>query len=150
MDTTASKIFKQIAASKVSTGGVYFVPGNYLVSVAKAFLMTSRKGSHLAIVECEILESDVAERPVGSRASWVVNMSQDAGPGNVKAFIAAAIGISPSDTNRVDAEVTEEFCAEAFGETNPLEGVKLKLQCSQVKTRAGTDFTRHFWEPSEE
>lgn len=150
MNPTTASIFKSIAASKVSSGGVYFLPGNYLVSVVKAFVMTSRKGTPLVVVECEILESDNPERAVGTRASWVVNMSQDAGPGNVKGFIAAAIGVNPSDTAKVDSEVTPEFCEEAFGETNPLMDVRMRLQCSLVKTKAGSDFTRHIWIPSDQ
>lgn len=150
MNTGFANIIKSIASSKVSSGGVYFLPGNYLVSVVKAFLMNSRKGVPLVVVECEILESDNSERAAGTRASWVVNMSQDAGPGNVKGFIAAALGIDANDTNRVDEEVTPEFVDEAFSESNPLLDVRLRLQCSLVKTRAGSDFTRHVWIPTEQ
>lgn len=145
--STASQIFKTIANAKINNGGVYFLPGTYEVSVCKAFLMTSRKGTPLIVVEAEVLSTDVPSRPVGTRASWVVNMTQDAAASNIKSFIAAAIGINPGDQNRVDEEVTPDFVEQAFSDDNPLEGVKLRLQCSTIKTKAGTDFTRHMWSP---
>lgn len=138
-------LFKSIESAKVNQGGVYFNPGKYLVEVIAVKTIKSRKNMDLYIVECEILDSDVADRPTGSRASWVVNLAQDAAMGNIKAFLAAANGIDPSDEDAVQREITEEVADLSYADENPVAGVKLGLQVTLVKTRAGTDFSRHFW-----
>lgn len=141
--------FHGISNASISGNNVYFVEGQYKVRIERAFTMKSRKKADLAIVECTILESTTSARPAGSKASWVVNLSQDAALGNIKAFIAAANGINPSDEVRVQEEVTEEVAEFAFSEANPLSGIVLALQCTNIKTKSGNDFTKHFFEPVE-
>ena len=44
-------------------------------------------------------------------------------------------------------QICELICDE---EENPLQGMKLNLECSNIKTKKGGDFTKHFWNPIEE
>jgi hypothetical protein len=140
-------LFSGIGEAQVGQGGVYFLPGEYVVEVVKCFTMRSRKREDLFIVECLIKESDNNERRAGSKASWVVNFKQDAALGNIKAFVAACSGISPSNQKAVDEQVDEESCEYAVDDDNPLAGTMLRLSAVNKITRAGNDFTLHLWEP---
>lgn len=129
---------------------MYFLPGQYKVKLLAVKMIVSRKKDDLFIVECEILESNNPDRPVGSKASQVINLKQDAAMGNIKGFLAAANGIHPGDTARVDAEIDEDVSEYAVSSDNPLAGTILNLSCVNVKTRAGGDFTLHHWDPCEQ
>lgn len=126
---------------------VYFEKGLYIVEVLRAFTMKTRKGSTFAIVDCLIIDSTNLARPAGSKASWVVDLRQDASLGVVRSFLAATGGVDPSDEDRVQAEVTEDVAAFAFSDANPLAGVRLGLECVEVKTKTGEIFLKHYWEP---
>ncbi len=143
-------LFAGIGEAEVGGGGVYFLAGIYKVELVKVFAKKSRKGDDLFIVETKILESDNEERAVGSSCSWVVSLKHDAALGNIKGFIAAANGIDPGDKDQVNAEVNEDAVEMACSSDNPLEGTVLPLECNQIKTRAGGDFTLHIWSVCEE
>lgn len=131
-------LFAKIGEAQISGGGIYFLAGLYKVEVEKVFTLRSRKGDDLFIVECKILESNVAARAVGSKASWVVSLSQDSALGNIKGFCLAASG----DPETVIDEAAVEF---AVSSVNPLAGTVLDLQCTDILTRAGKPFTLHKW-----
>lgn len=143
-------LFSGIGEAQVGQGGVYFLPGEYIVEIVKCFTMRSRKREDLFIAECLIHESTNPERRPGSKASWVVNFKQDAALGNIKGFIAACNGISPSNQKAVDEAVDEESCEYAVDDDNPLAGTRLALSAVNKLTRAGTDFTLHLWEPCDQ
>jgi hypothetical protein len=143
-------LFDGIEDAQVGQGGVYFLPGKYLVKVLKCITLKSRKREDLFIVECEILESDCPDRKPGSKASWIVNFKQDAALGNIKGFIAAANGIDPGDESSVKEQVTMDICEYVVSDENPLAGTPVGLVCVNKKTRAGSDFTLHMWEPTQE
>lgn len=141
-------LFGGVGDARVGQGGLYFLPGIYKVKIIRFFAMESRKKEDLIIAECEILESDNPQRKVGSKPSWVVNLKQDAALGNIKGFLAACLGIDPSDEEAVNEQVTEDFCEEAVDEDeNPMGGVVVGLEAVDIKTRAGGDFTLHKWSP---
>lgn len=140
-------LFTGVEDAKVGQGGVYFLAGKYLVEVVKCFAMSSRKREDLFIVECMIHESNNAERPAGTTASWIVNFKHDAALGNIKGFIAACNGIDPSDEAKVNEEVNEEVCEYAVDDDNPLAGTTLQVTATQITTRDGGPFTLHSWEP---
>lgn len=145
-----SGMFKGVGSASVSQTGVYFIPGNYVVTIKKVFTMRSRKKDDLFIVEAVIDQSNVPERPHGSKASWVVNFKNDAALGNIKGFIAAVNGIDPSDEKAVNEQVDEDTCEYVVGDDNPLEGKQVNLTCVNIKTKAGGDFTLHQWSPAED
>jgi hypothetical protein len=142
-------LFDGIGDAQVGQGGVYFLPGSYLVEVVRCFTLKSRKREDLFIAECYIHESDNPDRKPGSKASWVVNFKQDAALGNIKGFIAACLGVSPSNTKAVDETVDIEACELAVDGENPLAGTMLRLWAVNKITKSGNDFTLHNWEPHE-
>lgn len=142
--------FGKMKEASMTGGGVYFLEGIYRVRLVKVHMYSGRKGDAFFIVEAEIIESNNPQRPVGMKCSQVIKMSQDAALGNIKAFLAAANGIdidADGAMQVVQEEITEEVAELAVHASNPLAGIELKLQCTQIKTQAGNDFTRHDWRP---
>lgn len=154
-------LFGSVKQAKVNGGGVYFLPGLYKVKIDKVRVQRSAKnGKDYWIVETTILESNNPDRAVGSHCSQVVEIGHMMGPVHIKAFVCAVSGVDAQDEDANDrveakwAEMTdqtldfEQICEMIADEsTNPLEGLEMNLECSNVKTRAKTDFTKHFWEP---
>jgi hypothetical protein len=131
---------KRISEAKPSQGGVYWLPGQYLVQLDMVKTITSRKGEDCFIVEGDNLESTNEERPAGSHCSQVIPMSQDSAPGNIKLFLAAALNVQ-------EHEVTEEGAEACVTSDNPLHGRLVRLEVVNIKTRAGNDFSKHNWRP---
>lgn len=147
--TVASSKFKGMKeASATGGGGVYFLPGVYKVRVKKVHMLQSRKKDDLYIVEADILESNNSDRPPGSFASWLVNMKHDAALGNIKGFLAACNGIDAADQEKIDEEIDDDVADYSISEDNPLAGTEVELICTNIKTKAGGDFTLHTWSPA--
>lgn len=157
-------IFSKVQESKVSGGGVYFLPGVYRVEIENVKAIQSRRNNKdYFIIECRILESSNEDRPAGTSASQAIDITNVMGPVNIKAFIAAASGITPTadDVNEqliafweeaTDVELSiEEICELVCDEDeNPLQGLEMDLECVLEKTRnTGSDFTKHYWTPRE-
>lgn len=145
-----SNVFEAIANAEVSFGGFYLEPGVYTVEVQRAFLKQGRNKDEFFIVEMTVIESNNPERPPGCSPSWVVKMSQDAAAGNVKAFMLAVSGVHPNDK---EAVAESGFCADTVkeytSEDNPLHGARVNVEVQIVKTKRDTDFSKHFWSPTE-
>jgi hypothetical protein len=139
-------LFDGVNEAVPGAGGVYFLAGLYKVAVKKVFTMRSRKGDDLFIGEFKILESDCKDRKVGTSASWIVNFRHDAAMGNIRGFIAACNGIDPTNEDRL-GEIDKEVCEYAVSDDNPLEGIEVLLEATNIETRAGTPFTLHNWTP---
>lgn len=153
-------LFANVQEAEISQGGVYFEPGLYMVRVALVKTQRSQRNSRdYFISEHEILHSNNPKLTAGRKASQVIDISNVMGPSNIKAFVAAASGVDPSapDVNdqlaRVWADIVEreltieEICEFVVGGDNPLEGVTLFLEATEIRTRAGNPFTKHFWHP---
>lgn len=137
-------LFDGIEDAQISGGGVYLLDGVYLVQLIRVFTLVSRKKEDLMVVEFTILKSNNSLRAVGSRASWVVNLKQDAALGNIKAFAIAA-GTTPDEAPPTIDSAAIEFIV---SKENPLEGTQVAVQCTTITTRAGTPFTKHEWSPA--
>lgn len=135
-------MFDSVQGVSVNGGGIYFKAGQYKVKIVAVKAILSRKNENLFVVETEILESDCPELRPRTKCSQVINLSKhDSGGGNVKAFIAAALDISPTD----ESVNWVELCEAAASEANPLKGTEMGLICALTKTKAGGDFTLHQW-----
>lgn len=130
----------KIANAQVTEGGVYPVPGLYpVVQVDTLKTFTSRRGDELFIAELDVLKSEVTARAVGSRMSWIANLSKhDAAPGNVKALLAAILGVSDEDIGANEAEA-------AVSDAQPAHGRLVRLEAVQITTKAGNPFTKCSW-----
>lgn len=156
-------LFGAVDGANVLQGGVYFDPGLYKVKICDTKTHRSQKdGKDYFIVECEVLESDNEKLPPGSHASQCIPTAHIMGPVNIKAFVAAASDVHPTD-EEIDTKVIEiwnamlpdnapwsweQICEYAVGGNNPFGDVELDLECRIVKTKANKDFTKHFWSPA--
>ena len=132
-------VFSKVTTASVNGGGIYFLAGSYKVSIAAVKSIVSRQGDNLFVIECDIVESDVSERRPNTKCSQVINLSKhESAPGNIKAFMAAALDESADN-------ITENECERAVSDQNPLEGTIMRLVCATTKTKRGTDFTLHQW-----
>jgi len=132
--------FQRTAEADPNQRSVYPVPGVYPVLMVDSLKMIqSRKGEDLFVAELEILDSQVEERPAGTRMSWLVNFKHDSAPGNVKAFFCALMGAAESD-------VTADALRYSCGPQNPCRGRLVRLEASVTQTRAGNDFTLCNWQ----
>jgi len=131
----AADPLQRVADSDYNESGVFILPGAYVCVIDVTKTATSRKGDFLWIVRLEILESSITERPAGTRMDYIANFKHDPTPGNVKGFIAAAMGCPPED-------VTYEATKLVASASNPLHGRMVRVEATQIKTKANTDFTK--------
>lgn len=142
-------LFKGVNNAAMSLGGIYLNDGHkYLLEISATKLVTGRKGDNFFVGEFVVVESDDPKLGTGSKPSWVCAMKQDAALGNILAYIGSAMGINPQDETRLRGEVTEDVSELVVSAKNPLRGKHIGVVTKTVKTRAGGDFTKHYWEPA--
>lgn len=91
---------ENIAAEGTSSLRQYFMPGHYTIEIERVFLHEKRLGGgKLFIVETKVLASDNADIKVGEQRNWVQALSLPLALPRIKAFIGAALGLSPKDIN---------------------------------------------------
>lgn len=135
----ASDPFFRIEGSEGRQGGVYPLAGVYpMLYIDILKMIRSRKNEDVFVAEFDILQSDVGERPAGTRMSWPVNFRHDASPGNVKAFLAAVMNV-PQE--QVDGRGAQYAC----GEKNPCHGRLIRLEATMTTTKSGNPFTLCNW-----
>ena len=147
--------FSGLGAIKSNTGGFYFQPGEYTVQILGVKMAKSRKGTDCFIIETEVLESTNPERPKGCQPSQVIALKSDilqTALSNVKQFAGAALGIDDPDSYVPDGgQDPDDFWEEALeflvSDEQPAKGAMLGLSCVNIQTKAGNDFTKHFWKP---
>jgi hypothetical protein len=111
----STAMLDKIAKAKASKNGNYVRPGKYLFEVQKVDVFDGYNGT-MFLAELIVLESSstgardragnvITPNPVGSWCSYVVNLGNECGPGNAKAFVMALF-------NEPEEEVTSEVLAE--------------------------------------
>ena len=142
-------LFKGVNNATMSLGGIYLNDGHkYLLEISATKLVVGRKSDNFFVGEFVVVESDDPKIGTGSKPSWVCAMKQDAALGNILAYIGSAMGINPQDEARLRTEVTEDVSELVVSAKNPLRGKFIGVVTKLVKTRAGGDFTKHYWEPA--
>jgi len=140
MDYDKSDPFSKVGNAEGREGGVYPEPGLYpILYVDTLKMIRSRKNDDLFIAEFDIVASEVDARPVGTRMSWVANLTKhDAAPGNVKTFLAKLMNVPDQE---VDANGAKFACSDE----NPCHGRLVRLEASIIQTKSGGDFTLCKW-----
>jgi len=143
-------LFDGIGNAAIGQGGTYLKSGhNYLLEIVKCFMKQGRKGDVFFIAEFMVHESDDLSIPPGFTASWTANFSQhDAALGNVLWLLGAANGIDVRDEARLKSEITTAVAEFAVSAQNPLKGRMVEVETHEIKTRAGSPFTKHMWKPT--
>lgn len=132
-------VFDNIGGAQYFEGGKYISPGLYKAKIVKVKQAATRQKRPFYVVELNILESsNLKDHPIGSDASWMVMLDQDAALGNIKHFISVASDTPIDDVQSADAE---DSCSEA----NPLGGTEIRLTATNIKTKSSgytKDFTK--------
>lgn len=137
-------LFSKITEAKSNSGGVYFVPGTFLLECKAVKTGSTREGNKpFFVAEFVILESSSPERPVGTTMSYMVMMDKyiETALGNIKGCAAALFNIPESDVDEAGIEAL-------IGPSNPGAGMKVQASATNIKTRAGKDFTKVNFSPA--
>lgn len=135
-----------------SGGGVYLkAPGIYTLRVAKVKVDEARAGFPYFLAEFDIVESSHADLPQGTRVSWMATMKnatfKDTFRANVKGFVLAVIqGGQPGFRSE---QINDQVIAAVTSEQQPLTGMLVRAQASDITTRAGTPFTKVLFQPAQ-
>lgn len=123
--------------------GVFMLPGGYLLDLIVCKIIKSTNPKHMGalmmVTEWKILESTVAERPVGSTVSWIVNFKHASAKSSSRGFLAKACGVNHDDITDVRARGLVQQ------PSNILGGTKMRAQATQTPTRDGNEFTKVSW-----
>lgn len=139
-------LFDGIGNAAIGQGGNYLKGGhNYLLEINQCLTKQGRKGDLFFIAEFTIHESDDTSNPPGFTASWTANFKHDAALGNVLWFLGAANGIDVKDEAALKAQITTAVAEFAVSPANPLKGRMVEVETHEIKTKAGTPFTKHLW-----
>lgn len=145
---------EDINNARSTKGGAYFKPGNYVVRVLRCKELETRAKDEVFIAECEILDTDNDECPVGYRPALYIEKNP-AYPtlwlGNVADFIragmaslAVAQGEEPPPAEKI--ELTKAVGEAVTGEENLLAGVILMVYAFNKETKEKKKpFTRFEW-----
>ena len=138
-------VFAKLREATPSQRTPFFLPGSYRVEVKEVSVVTSPKdGSLYFIVHTKIINSTNPERKPGSICGQIIKITGNVSAmGNIKAFLAGALGMDPNNTSEmqaIDGDMVEKLLA-----SKELAGTILDLTATQVKTSKGHDFTQHSW-----
>jgi hypothetical protein len=143
-------LFDTIGSAVIGQGGNYLNSGHqYTLEVVRCFSKTTRKGAVLFIAELLVHESNDPKILPGSTASWAPNFQHEATVGNVLWFLGACYGIPVTDMERLKREITTQVAEYAVSPSNPLAGRMVEVDVQHTKTRAGGDFSKHAWTPTQ-
>lgn len=147
-------IFSQykVKDAKVTGGGNYIQPGNYVFEVEDTKAVQTRDKGPMFVVDLIVRESNNEAHAVGSRVNYTVLLAKDWGPANAKEVLCAMSGVSATsgqDSAIVGAEDWDavlETCV-----TKPIFRGRL-VNCTAItkaKVRSAGEFTKCSFQPNE-
>lgn len=105
------------------------------------------------VAEFDVLESTGPHAtPPGESGSWTARIDgtwAKIGLGEVKSFVAAAMGVSPDDVAAVNALVTSALMRDVT-EAGRLDGKVVASDAFEKRTKAGQTMTKHTWFPGDQ
>jgi len=151
-------VFGGIEKAEVFGGGANIRPGMHLLEVRELLVHKSRKKAGVVyfVVEATVLEStggrpitakavdnvgSSLSHPKGERVSWLSDLSQPSGLGNVKGF---AMALAPGTT---ESDVTEESMNGLVASEQPAAGIKVWCDAYMELTQKSNDFTKCRFSP---
>ena len=139
-----------VSKAKVSGGGVYLEPGDYVLEVEATKGIQTRGKGPMFVADFIVRESNNDKFPAGSRVNHTILMDKDYGPGNAKEILAALSGLdaaSSSDAAAVNAEDWDAVLENCV--VKPLFNGKLVKARAVTKEKAKSSgtYTRTFFTP---
>lgn len=131
-------------ADPTQQGGNYLKDGKHTIEVVKVELKNSRSGVQFYIVEGKVVETDSDHKNMkpGRTITWMVKMTLDSALNNIKNFLCATTG-ADSD------EIGKQEAMDSVAPEQPLAGVFVKCEATEITTKAGKPFTKVVWEEFE-
>ena len=156
------QLFNGLAKAQINGRGTFMSEGLYIVDIQNIFVKEGFKGKSF-IAEFTIVESNNDDHKPGVTRSWVLNFSKQQTFPDISKFMMALLGDDPSvKANQENPEIRKagELYARAtcgsptakseLGakyEEGMFKGARLRLECTEIKTKANTPFTVHAWSP---
>ena|SRR5579885_1275578 len=134
--------FSEMRNAKATVGGVYLLPGIFLVEIQRCKSDVTRRGIGNYIVEFRIVESTCADRAVGSTASWYQGLDKEGVFGRIKSFLMAVNGV---EEHELSDDEWEKAAEESVSEANPLAGARVRVQVTEATSKAGKKVHNHAW-----
>lgn len=150
----SSGLAARAAKAQVYGAGNYFQDGKHVVVIKRVLERASDRGNGKCyfIIECEMVESNNPKCRPGDLVTQVIDVTQDAGPGNVKGFCMAIGSHLFEEYNPADYS-DEQFLAQVIDsfvlEEQAAAGVTVEVVAATIRTRKGTDFTKVSWQLAE-
>lgn len=105
------------------------------------------------VAEFDVLESSGPHATApGESGSWTARIDgtwAKIGLGEVKSFVAAALGVSPDDTAAVNALVTSALMRDVT-DAGRLDGKVVASDAFEKRTKGGQVMTKHTWLPGDQ
>lgn len=152
--------YDNIQNVQVSSKGAKLTPGNYVLQVQEVKEIQGQNNSGtFFIVELKVLQSDNPAHPVGQAVGQVIRLDVKFADGpngpkaDVKAFAAAAMGISPAnEAARMNHEIQPAVITGLLHETQPVRGHVLRAnvyaKMPGANSKPGAQpFFKFNWEP---
>lgn len=156
--------FSGLAGIKTNQGGLYFLEGDYEVELDEVKMITSRKSKDCFIISGKVLTSTNAQRAPGCKPSQVITIREDilaTVMGNIKQFAGAALEIENPDDYVADVDpaipgddpqrATDRFWEQTLeylvSDEQPLKGMRIRLNVTQIQTKDKNAFSKHVWGP---
>jgi len=157
--------FKKAASAKITNRSERLLPGDYIVEIKNCKAFEARDKTNYFVSVYTVLESTNEKVPKGVERGWMQDLDCDAGPGALKGFVVAALGLD--HTNAEDQLLIKELeddedkfnavCVEALDDPadaeckNAFRGVKVRVNVTMTKTKdKQQDFSKHTWGPYKE
>jgi hypothetical protein len=138
-------LFGKIGEAKFSEGGIYILPGVYLLEIQELKAIKTRTQKDAYVAEFKVLESTNPERLPGSTCSWMVTMDKEPAMGNIKQFLSAVLKVEMDaiDESVAEYSVNEVDDPKTNRVANPCKGKIVRCSAVNIKTKGkGADFTK--------
>lgn len=133
-------IFDMIGSAEVPQGGIYLLPGNFVLAVDLFKMVRSKRDNHRKfIAEFVVLKSDNAQRPAGTKVGWARDLDgrfPKENAGEVRGLLAASANVEIE-------EVDSKGSRYAVSADNPAHGRVLRCEAFQKEGKTFTN-TRFF------
>lgn len=134
-----SNPFKGISGVKATQGSNYLRAGHYYMLLRGVKLGQNRKGRDFVAIEMTCLhvfdDDNGRGHKINEDTTHMLMCDSDPFLPNFKAFVSAALDCDES-------EINEESCIEITGNDQPLAGLVVEVQGTEIVTQKGNPFTR--------
>lgn len=136
--------------AKVTGGGVYLEPGDYVLKVEATKGIQTRGKGPMFVADFVVVESNNDKFLPGARVNHTILMEKDYGPGNAKEILAALSGLDAASS--IDAAAVNDTNWDEVLETCIVKPVfndklvKARAVSKEKKDKSGS-YTRTFFTP---